>query len=49
MLYSTILGEDLFDDLFRFPDVSKDEENMLYGKHAAQVMNTDVHEHDELL
>ena len=47
MLYPSIFGEDLFDDFFRFPDVSKDVEKKLYGKHAAQVMKTDVHEHED--
>ena len=51
MLYPTIFGENLFDELmdftiptFRdFPDVSR----KLYGKHAAQLMKTDVHEKDD--
>ena len=48
MLYPSIFGENLFDDFFRFPDFSRDVEKKLYGKHAAQVMKTDVHEHDDL-
>ena len=47
MLYPSIFGENLFDDFFRFPDFSRDVEKKLYGKHAAQVMKTDVHEHDD--
>ena len=47
MLYPSIFGENLFDDFFRFPDFGRDVEKKLYGKHAAQVMKTDVHEHDD--
>ena len=47
MLYPSIFGENLFDDFFRFPDFGRDAEKKLYGKHAAQVMKTDVHEHDD--
>ena len=47
MLYPSIFGENLFDDFFRFPDFSGDVEKKLYGKHAAQVMKTDVHDHDD--
>ena len=47
MLYPSIFGENLFDDFFRFPDFGGDVEKKLYGKHAAQVMKTDVHDHDD--
>ena len=47
MLYPSIFGENLFDDFFRFPDFGRDVEKKLYGKHAAHVMKTDVHEHDD--
>ena len=47
MLYPSIFGENLFDDFFRFPDFSRDVEKKLYGKHAAQIMKTDVHEHED--
>lgn len=47
MLYPSIFGESLFDDFFRFPDFGRGVEKKLYGKHAAQVMKTDVHEHDD--
>ena len=46
-MYPSIFGENLFDDFFRFPDFGRDVEKTLYGKHAAQVMKTDVHEHDD--
>ena len=42
MLYPSIFGENLFDDLFRFPDFNRDVEKKLYGKHAAHVMKTDL-------
>ena len=44
MLMPSIFGEDLFNDDFmngfKFPDVDK----VLYGKHASNVMKTDVRE-----
>lgn len=53
MLMPRIFGDDFFDDDFfdewmrrpmrGLPDV----EHKLYGKHAAQVMKTDIHEHDD--
>jgi len=48
MLLPSIFGENLLDDWmdipkFEFPDVDR----KLYGKHAAHVMKTDVHEHDD--
>ena len=50
MLYPSIFNENLFDDLmdFHFPEF-RDFENIdkkLYGRHAAHVMKTDVHEHE---
>ncbi len=52
MLLPTIFGESLFDDFDRFMDFpSRELENInkqLYGKHAASVMKTDVHEHDNM-
>ena len=54
MLYPSIFGENLFDDLmdFRFPTFRdfdfEDVDRKLYGKHAARLMKTDVHEHDDL-
>ncbi|MBQ4447027.1 MAG: Hsp20/alpha crystallin family protein [Clostridia bacterium] len=51
MLYPTIFNDSLFDDLFdiTFPMARDmgDVDKKLYGKHAAHVMKTDVHEHDE--
>lgn len=54
MLYPSIFSENLFDDLmdFSFPtfrDFNFDDvDRKLYGKHAARLMKTDVHEHDDL-
>lgn len=51
MLYPSIFSENLFDDLmdFDFPVFKGfgDVDKKLYGKHAAQVMKTDVHEHED--
>lgn len=51
MLYPSIFNENLFDDLmdFDFPVFKGfgDVDKKLYGKHAAQVMKTDVHEHED--
>ena len=51
MLYPSIFGEGLFDDLmnFNFPRFRDfdDTERKLYGKNAAHVMKTDVREHDD--
>ena len=48
MLYPSIFHEDLVDDLLSLtmPDLSE-VDRKLYGKHAARVMKTDVHEHDD--
>ena len=43
MMMPSVFGKDIFDDFmddFGFPDVNKE----LYGKHAKNVMNTDVRE-----
>jgi len=51
MLYPSIFNENLFDDLmdFHFPSFHEfdDIDRKLYGRHAANVMKTDVHEHDD--
>ena len=51
MLYPTIFNDSIFDDLmdFTFPMMRDlgDVDKKLYGKHAAHVMRTDVHEHDQ--
>ena len=49
MLMPSIFGENLFDDFmddFRFPSFS-DVDKKLYGKHAQNMMKTDVREHDD--
>lgn len=45
MLMPSIFGENLFDDWmdYKFPDIDK----VLYGKHAKQLMKTDIKETDE--
>ena len=48
MLRPSIFGESLFDDFmdgFAFPDFS-DVDKMLYGKHAKNMMKTDVRERE---
>ncbi|SFQ25694.1 Molecular chaperone IbpA, HSP20 family [Lachnospiraceae bacterium XBB1006] len=51
MLYPSLLGEKLFDDFmdFDFPAFREfeDADRKLYGKHAAQLMKTDVKEHEK--
>lgn len=49
MLVPSIFGADLFDDWFEFPDLSdlNKADRKLYGKNAARLMKTDVHEHDD--
>ncbi len=51
MLLPSIFGENLFDDWmdFDFPSMKdlKKIDRKLYGRKAARVMRTDVHEHDE--
>ncbi len=46
MLMPSIFGEDLFDDMMRMPfgDDFFGEHNPLYGKHAKNMMKTDVKE-----
>jgi HSP20 family molecular chaperone IbpA len=48
MLLPSIFGENLLDDWMDFPRMEfPDIDRKLYGKHAAHVMKTDVHEHDD--
>ena len=49
MLLPSIFGENLFDDWMDFPKWNEfgNIDKKLYGKHAANVMKTDVHEHDD--
>ena len=45
MLRPSILGENLFDDFFDFPDFEKMERQMnkkIYGHHAKNLMKTDI-------
>ena len=47
MLMSGLFGEDLFDDFWGFPAHElANIDKRLYGKHASQLMATDVHETD---
>ena len=51
MLYPTIFNDSIFDDLMdmTFPTFRDfgDVDRKLYGKHAGQIMKTDVHEHED--
>ena len=45
----SIFGDNLFDEWFDFPTFRQlnDIDRKLYGRHAAQEMRTDVHEHED--
>ena len=45
----SIFGDNLFDEWFDFPTFRElhDVDRKLYGRHAAQEMRTDVHEHED--
>ena len=48
MLMSGLFGEDLFDDFWGFPTSElANIDKQLYGKHAQNLMKTDVHENEE--
>ena len=51
MLMPSIFGENLFDDFFGFPfyddKADKKVEKKLYGRHAANLMKTDIQEHED--
>lgn len=49
MMLPSIFGEDLFDEMMRMPfgDDFFGERNPLYGKHAKNLMKTDVKESDD--
>ena len=48
MLMPSIFGENLFDDWMDFPfDSFFEKKNPLYGKHARNMMKTDVREMDD--
>ena len=47
MLLPSIFGESLLDDWMDFPKMEfPDIDRKLYGKHASNMMKTDVHEHE---
>ena len=48
MLLPSIFGENLLDDFMDFPRFPEfeDVDRKLYGRKAAHVMKTDIHEHD---
>ena len=47
MLMPGIFHDDVFDDFFDFPFYDDRAEKKLYGHHAANLMKTDVQEHDD--
>ncbi len=49
MLLPSIFGERLLDDWMDFPSLREfqDIDKKLYGKNAAHIMKTDVHEHED--
>ncbi|MBR3246224.1 MAG: Hsp20/alpha crystallin family protein [Parasporobacterium sp.] len=49
MLLPSIFGERLLDDWMDFPSLREfeDIDKKLYGKNAARIMKTDVHEHED--
>lgn len=48
MLFPSIFANDLFDDWMSFPRMDfEDVDRKLYGKHAEQLMKTDVHEKED--
>ena len=47
MLMPSIFNTNLFDDFFEFPFYDDKYEKKLYGHHAANLMKTDIQEHDD--
>ena len=47
MLMPSIFNTNLFDDFFDFPFYDDRAEKKLYGHHAANLMKTDIQEHDD--
>ena len=47
MLMASIFNTNLFDDFFDFPFYDDKAEKKLYGHHAANLMKTDIQEHDD--
>ena len=46
MLMPSIFNDNVFDDFFDFPFYDDRAEKKLYGHHAANLMKTDIQEHD---
>ena len=47
MLIPSIFNDNVFDDFFDFPFYDDRAEKKLYGHHAANLMKTDIQEHDD--
>ena len=47
MLMPSIFNDNVFDDFFEFPFYDDRAEKKLYGHHAANLMKTDIQEHDD--
>ena len=47
MLMPSIFNDNVFDDFFDFPFYDDRAEKKLYGHHAANLMKTDIQEHDD--
>ena len=47
MLMPSIFNTNLFDDFFEFPFYDDKAEKKLYGHHAANLMKTDIQEHED--
>ena len=47
MLMPSIFNDNLFDDFFDFPFYDDRAEKKLYGHHAANLMKTDIQEHED--
>ena len=47
MLMPSIFNDKVFDDFFDFPFYDDRAEKKLYGHHAANLMKTDIQEHDD--
>ena len=47
MLMPSIFNDNVFDDFFDFPFYDDRAERKLYGHHAANLMKTDIQEHED--
>ena len=47
MLMPSIFNDNVFEDFFEFPFYDDKAEKKLYGHHAANLMKTDIQEHDD--